>query len=75
MKLSKNKSTGCLWKNIKSISGNESRDQDFQLPFKITYTNTTVEGQYNILKALYDHFINISNIILEKQRSRVVSVS
>ena len=58
-----NKSTSSLWKNIKSVSGEDNNQSMTNLPTRIHYNDNLVEGRLNVLNALNSHFVNIANKI------------
>ena len=61
------KSTSSMWKNMRCISGNVSKNKSFQLPPKLVYNDTVKKDDYDILNAFNEHFINIANIIEKKK--------
>ena len=59
-----NKNSAELWKTLKSIqSPGDSTNDGFILPKSMSHCNNNIQGKENILNALNEHFVNISNIV------------
>lgn len=58
-----NKSSTDIWKTFRTICDNDNDKKDFSIPKTLSVNNIHIEGEINILNALNEHFVNISNII------------